>query len=100
MKDNYWDDIPLERSQYDAYAGDVWAAGVCLLTMCTGRAPFPSLALPPLKRFGDNNASVERTDWALNAWNEGESGSSTVLEMLGSLQPSIIKKFQKVSKSC
>ena len=97
--DGYWDDIPLAQTQYDAYAGDVWAAGVCLLVMCTGRAPFPSLALPPARpnrnddTTSSNNVSVETIDWALNAWNEGVAGRRRFWEMMGTLQPSVIKEI-------
>ena len=82
-----------DTNQYDAYAGDVWSAAICLLVMCTGRAPFVSLALPPTpQQLEDNEKPV---DWALNAWREGDMGRRRFWEMLVSLQPSLLPELSR-----
>jgi serine/threonine protein kinase len=79
-------------TKYDAYAGDVWSAAVCLLVMCTGRAPFVSLALPPTPEQIEAE-DTKTIDWALNAWCEGEMGRRRFWEMLVSLQPNLLREM-------
>ena len=80
-------------TKYDAYAGDVWSAAICLLVMCTGRVPFVSLSLPLTpQQLEDDDKPI---DWALNAWKEGERGRNRFWEMLVSLQPTLLPELSK-----
>ena len=78
-------------SKYDAYAGDVWSSAVCLLVMCTGRAPFVSLSIPLSPEQVDNKEKP--IDWALNAWHEGKLGQNRFWDMLVSLQPTLLQEL-------